>query len=51
VKNADVIDMARLGRSSTPTDLMTYAASDVQPSIFLLKEDTRQSMLTVFNWF
>jgi hypothetical protein len=50
VKNADVIDMARLGRSSTPTDLMTYAASDVQPSIFLLKEDTRQSMLTVFNW-
>jgi hypothetical protein len=50
VKNADVIDMARLGRSSTPTDLMTYAARDVQPSIFLLKEDTRQSILTVFNW-
>jgi hypothetical protein len=42
--------MARLGRSSTPVDLMTYAQSDRQPSIFLLKESERQSMLTVFNW-
>ena len=50
VKNSDLLDMARLGRSSTPTDLMTYAASDVQPSIFLLKEDNRQSILTIFNW-
>ncbi len=50
VKNTDLIDMARLGRSSTPTDLMTYAASDLQPSVFLLKEDNRQSILTVFNW-
>ena len=50
VKNADLLDMARLGRASTPTDLMTYAASDVQPSIFLLKEDNRQSILTIFNW-
>ena len=50
VKNSDVLDMARLGRSSIPTDLMTYAASDVQPSIFLLKEEPHQSILTVFNW-
>ncbi len=50
VKNPDLLDIARLGRSSTPTDLMTYAASDLQPSFFLLKEDNRQSILTVFNW-
>jgi hypothetical protein len=50
VKNAVLLDMARLGRASTPTDLMTYAASDMQPSIFLLKENNRQSILTIFNW-
>ncbi|MGA2834364.1 MAG: PKD domain-containing protein [Terracidiphilus sp.] len=50
VKNATLIDMARLGRASTPTDLMTYAPSDKQPSVFLLKENERQSILTVFNW-
>jgi alpha-galactosidase len=37
VKNADLIDMARLGRASTPVDLMTYAPSDLQPSVFLLQ--------------
>ena len=42
--------MARLGRSSTPLDLLTYSKADAQPSIFLLKEDNRQSILTVFNW-
>jgi alpha-galactosidase len=50
VKNTDLLDIARLGRASIPTDLMTYTASDVQPSIFLLKEDDRQSILTIFNW-
>lgn len=50
VKNADLLDIAHLGRASTPTDLMTYATSDMQPSIFLLKEDNRQSILTIFNW-
>ena len=49
-KNADLLDMARLGRSSTPVDLMTYGPNDKQPSIFVLKENGRQSMLTVFNW-
>ena len=50
VKNADLLDMAHFSHASTPTDLMTYAASDLQPSIFLLKEDNRQSILTIFNW-
>jgi hypothetical protein len=50
VRNADLIDMARLGRSSVPMDLMTYSEQDRQPSVFLLKESERQSMLTVFNW-
>jgi alpha-galactosidase len=50
VKNADLLDMARLGRSSTPVDLMTYASEDKQPSIFFLKENARQSILTIFNW-
>jgi hypothetical protein len=50
VKNATLIDMARLGRASTPTDLMTYALVDRQPSVFLLKETSRQSILTIFNW-
>jgi len=50
VRNTDLIDMARLGRSSTPVDLMTYAKEDKQPSIFLLRENARQSILTIFNW-
>ena len=49
-KNTDLIDMARLGRSSTPVDLMTYGPEDRQPSIFLLKENGHQSVLTIFNW-
>jgi hypothetical protein len=50
VKKTDLIDMARLGRASYPVDLMTYASSDLQPSVFLLKESNRQSILTIFNW-
>jgi alpha-galactosidase len=50
VKNRDLIDMARLGRASTPLDLMTYESEDLQPSIFLLKQDERQSIVTVFDW-
>lgn len=42
--------MVRLGRSSTPLDLMSYLPEDGQPSMFLLKESPRQSMLTIFNW-
>jgi alpha-galactosidase len=50
IKNQDLIDMVRLGRASIPLDLMEFAADDMQPSIFLLKEDDRQSILSVFNW-
>jgi alpha-galactosidase len=50
VKNRDFLDMAQLGRASTPVDLMTYEPEDLQSSIFLLKEDARQTILTIFNW-
>jgi len=42
--------MAKLGRAALPLDLVTYTTKDGQPSIFLLREDQRQSMLAVFNW-
>jgi len=50
VKNPDLMNMARLKRSSLPLDLMNYIPSDEMPSIFLLRESKRQAMLTVFNW-
>ncbi len=50
IQNQDLIQMVRLGRASVPTDLMNFAREDEQPNIFFLKEDKRQSILTVFNW-
>ncbi len=50
IENEDLINMARMGRSSIPLDLMNYNAADEQPSVFYLKETPRQSILTVFNW-
>lgn len=50
VQNRNLIDMARLGRASTPLDLMTYAPEDAIPSAFLLHESKRQTVLTLFNW-
>ncbi len=50
VKNSDLLDMIRLGRASVPLDLMTYRPEDKQPGIFLLKENQRQQILTIFNW-
>ena len=50
VKNSDLLDMVKLSRAAVPLDLMTYRPEDLQPSIFLLKEDPRQQILTVFNW-
>ncbi|MEO7116604.1 MAG: glycoside hydrolase family 36 protein, partial [Caldimonas sp.] len=50
VQNQDLIDMARLGQSSIPLDLMSYVPEDGQPSLFFLKESPRQSILTIFNW-
>src|SRR5258708_22177643 len=29
---------------------MNFSAEDQQPSVFLLKEEDRQSILSVFNW-
>jgi hypothetical protein len=42
--------MIKLGRASTPLDLMSYSPEDIQPSIFWIAEDDRQGMLTIFNW-
>ena len=50
VRNPDLLAMAKLGRAALPLDLLTYAEKDEQPSVFLLREDPRQSMLAVFNW-
>jgi alpha-galactosidase len=50
VENRELINMARLGRASTPVDLMTYAPEDTIPSIFVLHESKRQVVVTVFNW-
>ena len=50
VENRELLNMAKVGRASTPLDLMTYEPEDGQPSIFLLREDQRQAILTVFNW-
>lgn len=50
IHNPELLDMVRLRRAAKPIDLMTYSPEDEQPSIFLLREDKRQSMLVVFNW-
>jgi alpha-galactosidase len=50
LKNRDLLDMIQLGRASKPIDLLTYQKEDLEPSIFALKENTRQTMVTIFNW-
>ena len=50
VTNADLLCMAKLGRAAIPVDLLSYRAEDNLPTVFLLHEDARQSMLAVFNW-
>ena len=50
VQNQDLIEMVKLGRASTPLDLMSYSTEDDQPSIFWIAEDSRQGLLTIFNW-
>lgn len=50
LENQELLNINRLGRAALPLDLMTYAAEDLQPSVFFLSEDRRQSMLAVFNW-
>jgi len=50
LQNPDLLQMAKLGRAAVPLDLLTYRPEDEQPSVFLLHEDARQSILAVFNW-
>src|SRR5208337_1830038 len=50
VTNPDLLAMAKLGRAAVPLDLLTYAEKDEQPSVFLLHQDQRQSVLALFNW-
>src|ERR1700733_14339102 len=50
VENQELLNIAKVGKASTPLDLMTYEPEDGQPSVFFLREDQRQSILTVFNW-
>jgi hypothetical protein len=50
IKNPDLLRMAKLGRAAIPVDLLSYRPEDRQPSVFLLRESARQSMLAVFNW-
>jgi alpha-galactosidase len=42
--------VAKIGKASTPLDLMTYDPENEQPSVFFLQETPHQSILTVFNW-
>ncbi len=50
LQNRDLLNMARYGRAAKPLDLMSYAPEDEMPSVFLLRESKRQSILAVFNW-
>ena len=50
VENPALLQMARLGRSGVPLDLLSYRPEDEQPSVSLVREDSRQAMLAVFNW-
>jgi alpha-galactosidase len=49
-QNRDILEMVNLGRAAVPVDLMSYSEEDEMPSIFLLKEDRRQTIVAVFNW-
>ena len=50
VENRDLLAVARLSKSFTPLDLMSYETEDLVPSVYFLREDQRQSMLAVYNW-
>jgi alpha-galactosidase len=50
VENEELLNMAKMGRASTPIDLMTYESEDEEPSIFFLRESAHQCIVTVFNW-
>jgi hypothetical protein len=49
-RNKNLLAMYKYGHAATPVDLMSYDAADEQPSLFVVHEGTRQTMLAVFNW-
>jgi alpha-galactosidase len=50
VRNPVLVQMIRLSKPAIAVDLLTYRRQDEQPSIFVLHEDRRQTLLAVFNW-
>ena len=50
IKNPELLHMVKLRRAAVPVDLMSFAAQDEMPSIYLLKENARQYMVAIFNW-
>jgi alpha-galactosidase len=50
VENQDLLQVAKLSRSFTPLDLLSYEPEDELPAIYFLREDQRQSVLAVYNW-
>ena len=50
LKNRELLNAVKLGKAFTPVDLMSFDPEDEQPSIFVLKEDARQSLIAIFNW-
>jgi hypothetical protein len=49
-RNRELLAMCKYGHAATPVDLMSYDDADEQPSVFVLHEGARQTMLAVFNW-
>ena len=48
--NKDLLAMYKYGHAATPVDLMSYEDADEQPSVFVLHEGSKQTILAVFNW-
>jgi alpha-galactosidase len=50
IENRDLLSMVNLRRAAIPVDLMSFSAQDEMPSVYFLREDAHQSVLSVFNW-
>jgi hypothetical protein len=49
-RNFELLAMYKYGHAAVPLDLMSYDEADEQPSVFVLHEGRRQTMLAIFNW-
>lgn len=49
-RNHDVLAMYKYGHAAVPLDLMSYDDADEQPSVFVLHEGRRQTIIAIFNW-